>query len=244
MTAAQHQIVAPAGLVARKTLTAAQRDQMFAMLAAHFRGVTRAQFERDLAEKNWVMEIRKDGRLAGFSTLLARPVNWRGKTLTAIYSGDTIMAAEGWGSPALARLWIASVNYIRAQAPKCPCFWLLLTSGFRTYRFLPVFWQRFFPRYDEETPADDEALLHHLATLQYGANYNAATGIVRLSNPQSLREELASIPDGRLSDPHIGFFLKRNPHHHQGDELACLTEITESNLTAAGFRMVRTESTP
>ena len=50
------------GLLPRSDLTAAQRDEMYELLSRHFDGVTRPQFESDLAEKNWVIEIRREGR--------------------------------------------------------------------------------------------------------------------------------------------------------------------------------------
>jgi hypothetical protein len=48
---------------------------------------------------------------------------------------------------------------------------------------------------------------------------------------------LDELPSGRLADPHIAFFLERNPGWKEGDELVCLTEIAEENLTRAGRRM-------
>ena len=225
-------------LLPRASLGAAQRDEMFALFGAHFEGVTRERFERDLAEKNWVVQIRRDGRLLGFSTLLVREARHEGRALTAIYSGDTIVVPEAWGSPALARAWIAGVNEIRASLPARPCHWLLLTSGFRTYRFLPVFWREFFPRHDAPTPPDHQQLLDALARAHYGDCYDAATGLVRFAEPQRLRAPLADVPPGRGHDSHVAFFLARNPGHARGDELACLTEITDANLTRAGRRMV------
>jgi hypothetical protein len=61
---------------------------------------------------------------------------------------------------------------------------------------------------------------------------------VRFAVPQVLRAELQQIPDGRGDDPHIRFFLQRNPGHGHGDELVCLCELSHDNLTAAGRRMV------
>ena len=55
-----------------------------------------------------------------------------------------------------------------------------------------------------------------------------------------LRGTLAAVPDGREEDPHVRFFLARNAAHAAGDELVCLTELHDDNLTAAGARMVRT----
>ena len=106
------------GLLPREALSTSQRDEMFELLSSHFEGVTRTQFEQDLAEKNWVVEIRRDGRLLGFSTLLADELRVDGQPITAIYSGDTIVAPEAWGSPALARQWIAAVNHLRAESPE------------------------------------------------------------------------------------------------------------------------------
>src|SRR6185295_16173035 len=42
-------------LVAREELTPAEQDSLFALLSAHFRGLTRERFAADLAEKNWIL---------------------------------------------------------------------------------------------------------------------------------------------------------------------------------------------
>jgi hypothetical protein len=225
------------GLVPRNAVEATQRDEMFALLSKYFEGVSRDQFERDLAEKNWIVEIRREGRLLGFSTLLVCE-EYCDTPLTAIYSGDTIVAPEAWGSPALARTWIAAVNHLRAASPARPCYWLLLTSGFRTYRFLPVFWREFFPRHNVAAPPQIQRLLDHLARVRYGANYDAVAGLVRFPRPQRLRGALGVLPEGRAADKHVAFFLARNPGHLLGEELVCITEISAANLTAAGRRMV------
>jgi hypothetical protein len=232
-----------AGLRRRASIPQEDRDEMFALLARHFEGVSRAQFDRDLEAKNWVIAIRQEERLVGFTTLLVRGSRFEGEPITAIYSGDTIVAPEAWGTPALARAWIAGVNRIRAEEPARRCFWLLLTSGFRTYRFLPVFWREFFPCFDRPTPSTMQRLADQLAREGYGELVDASRGLVRFPQPQRLRGALAGVPEGRAVNPHIAFFLARNPGHAEGDELVCLTEISEANLTAAGRRMV-TASNP
>jgi hypothetical protein len=222
----------------RDELSAGQREEMFALLAAHFEGVSRQQFDRDLDEKNWVIQIQRNGCLRGFSTLLSRMVEVEGVAVTAIYSGDTIVAPEAWNSPALARAWIAAVNQIRSAAPGRRCYWLLLSSGFRTYRLLSVFWREFFPHRNAATPLRMQCLLAHLAGVQYGDAYDAAANLVRFPRPQILRPELRAIPAGRDADPDVAYFLAQNPGHARGDELVCITEVSEANLTRAGQRMV------
>lgn len=224
-------------IVPRGELTRTQTDEMFQLLARHFDGVTRAQFAEDLAEKNWTVLIQRDGRLVGFSTLLVYESTFDGEPVSVVYSGDTIVAPEAWGAPALARGWITAVNQLRERYPRGKYYWLLLTSGFRTYRFLPVFWREFFPRHDAPMPAALKRLRDQLATERFGEQYDLPSGIVRFHHPQRLRGELKTIPVERMADPHVACFLACNPGHAQGDELVCLTELCPENLTAAGRRM-------
>jgi hypothetical protein len=227
-------------VVPRAELAVTQTEEMFGLLAAHFDGVTRAQFERDLSEKTHAILITRDERLVGFSTLLAYETTFDHELVSVVYSGDTIVAPEAWGTTALPRAWIAAVNQLRLALPHGRYYWLLLTSGFRTYRFLPVFWREFFPCFERATPPESQRLLHHLAHERFGAQYDPASGLVRFTQPQRLRADLNRIPEGRpAADPHVDFFARRNPGSAQGDELVCLTELCPENLTAAGRRMVR-----
>ena len=222
-------------------LSCAQRNEMLALLRRHFIGVTRDQFERDLAEKNRVILVRHGARLVGFSTLLAYEAFFEGEPVSVIYSGDTIVAPEAWGSTALPRAWIATVNDLRASYGRGPYYWLLLTSGFRTYRFLPVFWRTFWPCFDAAPGAPHRRLLARLARERFGEQFDEGTGLVRFHRPQKLLPSLAEVPAGRIADPHIAHFLSRNPRHAEGDELVCLTDLSADNLTAAGRRMLLTE---
>jgi hypothetical protein len=231
-------------IVARADLPAPRRAEMFALLQNHFDGVNPEQFVRDLAEKNWIVLILRGGRVVGFSTLLVYETDFDAKPVSVVYSGDTIVAPEAWGSTALARGWITAVNQLRELYPRGKYYWLLLTSGFRTYRFLPVFWRDFFPRFNAPLSDEVRRLRDQLATGRFGAQYDSRAGLVRFRHPQQLRGELKSIPAGRLSDPHISFFAENNPGYANGDELVCLTELNAENLTPAGRRMTAPGARP
>lgn len=229
-------------LIPRADLQPEQKAAMFDVLKRHFDGVTSEQFARDLAEKNLALLLERDDRLVGFSTLLAYTTNLADQPVNVIYSGDTIVTPEAWGTTALPRAWVAGVEALRAKLPPGKCYWLLLTSGFRTYRFLPVFWREFFPRFDITTPVENQRLLTQLASERFGSEFNPTTGIVRFRRPQKLIAELKDIPSGREGDPHVAFFMSRNPGHSNGDELVCLTELCPENLTVAGHRMMRPQN--
>jgi hypothetical protein len=225
-------------LILLSKLTVARRNGMYRLLTQHFDGVSAEQFSRDLQEKTLVVLLQMSDRLVGFSTLLAYTTVFSGERINVIYSGDTIVTPDAWGTTALPRGWVAGVENLRTTLPSGRCFWLLLTSGFRTYRFLPVFWREFFPRFDRTAPSEVQGLLDHVARERFGPQFDSATGIVRLARPQRLMDGLAKIPPGRERDPHTMFFLTRNPNHANGDELVCLTELSPENLTAAGRRMM------
>lgn len=216
-------------LISCGDLTASQRIAMMTLLQEHFDGVTAIQFAADLAEKNWAILLEDEtGRLRGFSTL--RVYESAVAAARVLYSGDTIVDRAAWGSNALARTWLTAVRELR------PHYWLLITSGFRTYRFLPVFWREFWPRFDFVKRPE---LLDALAKERFNNHYDPRTGIVRFNTPQVLRHGLKEVPPGRLTDPHVAFFVQANPEHAQGDELVRLCPLQPGNQTAAGRRLVK-----
>jgi hypothetical protein len=211
---------------------------MYELLAKHFAGVDRATFDGDLAGKNWVLLLEAAGRLQGFTTLAAYDTVHEGRVISVVCSGDTIVEPDAWQSAALPRSWIAAVREIRwRELGGDHFYWLLLTSGIRTYRLLPVFWRDFHPRHDAAIPAATQALMTSLARERFGTGFRPDEGTVQFPAPQVLREHLRVITPGRLTDPHVAYFLRRNPGWPSGDELVCLTEIAFDNLTPAGRRM-------
>jgi hypothetical protein len=234
---AQMQAMTTGRLLAREMLAEKDLCHMYALLRRYFDGATPEQFRRDLEEKNWVVLLEKQNCLVGFSTLRVYETWWHGEICSVVCSGDTIVAPDAWNTSTLPRTWIGSVAGLRRRYPRGRYLWLLITSGFRTYRFLPLFWRQFFPRFDSETPAEWKLLIDLLAGERFGSQYDPATGVVRFQNPQILRAHLSHVPGGRQTDPHVAFFLSRNPGYIRGDELVCLTELSPDNLTPAGRRM-------
>lgn len=231
-------------LVSIQKLAPSDRMAMYNLLESHFKGITEDAFESDLERKNWALLLKDEttNTLKGFSTMMLSQTTFLGEQISVIYSGDTIVDPSAWSSTTLPRAWIAAVNFLRQQYAENRLYWLFICSGFRTYRFLPIFWQEFYPRYDTTTPAHVTNLTVSLAQEYYGDSYQPETGIVRFQNPQILRDGLIEIPSGRETNPHIQFFTEKNPGYQLGDELVCLTEIKYDNLTSAGRRMWEAES--
>ena len=215
--------------------------EMFEVFCENFDNATMTIFERDLSKKNWVILLRdsRTDEIQGFSTLALYEMDYQGKRISVVYSGDTIIRREYWGTPELPRSWIHTVLEKSAHMPQ-PLYWLLISSGYKTYRFLTVFYKEFYPRYDKPTPPEMQARMEYLATQRFGSDYHCEEGVVRFQNGATpLRKGIAEVSDERLHDPHVAFYISKNPGHVHGDELVCITQIHPDNFTAAGRRMAR-----
>jgi hypothetical protein len=204
---------------------------------AHYENVSPETFQRDLVAKRWAILLRdKEGRLQGFSTL--RTFELDGATY--LFSGDTIVDPEHWLDGGLVGAFgQVLLRMIEAHGEE-NLFWFLISKGFRTYRILPLHFQVYVPaanRNDEtELCERRDAVASHL----FGAAFDATSGCIRAyPGKDHLRPFLATIPEHRQHDPHVRFFLARNPGWALGDELACLTPISHSNLTAMAWRQIR-----
>ena len=225
----------------RVELTSDIIREMFDIFCENFERSSLEIFERDLKDKNWVILIRdtEHNALQGFSTIALYEMDYQRKRISVVYSGDTIIRREYWGTPELPRSWIHTVLEKSAQMPQ-PLYWLLISSGYKTYRFLTVFYKEFYPRYDRPTPPEMQAMMEYLATQRFGTDYHCGEGVVRFQDGATpLRRGIAEVSDERLHDPHVAFYVSRNPGHVNGDELVCITQIHPDNLTAAGRRMTR-----
>ncbi len=215
--------------------------EMYDLFQNYYRLTTFENFTNDLDNKNWVVILKdaEDQHIIGFSTLAFYKSIMDSKPFGVLYSGDTIVAKEYWGTPELPKNWIKTALTVGKNYPE-PLYWLLISSGYKTYRFLSVFYKEFYPRCDIVTPKDSQRIMNHLAKDRFGEEYCQTKGIVRFSNGATpLKEGVADIKPNRLQDEHIRFFLEKNPGHINGDELVCLTVIHQNNLTPAGKRLLR-----
>ena len=64
---------------------------MHSLYASYYDASSAEQFAKDLAAKEWVIELREGAALRGFTTLAATDFAAAGAKRRAIYSGDTII---------------------------------------------------------------------------------------------------------------------------------------------------------
>ena len=172
-------------VVAASSLTAAQRDLIYTLRQEFFRGIERDEFESNLAEKDWAVLLTDPSGavVRGFSTLKRVEAISGGRRVIAYLSGETIIDPRFWGQVELPRVCGRHIMALaeQEQAQGARVYWFMITSSYRTYRFLPVFFREFHPRHGCETPPDAKRIIDDLATGEFGAEYDPLTGIVRFA---------------------------------------------------------------
>ena len=222
-------------------LTSAERGEMYSLFSRYYDNTNRERFEGDLAGKDCVIRVfePKHGRLCGFSTQVLLSVPSRGQNINAIFSGDTIVDPAYWNETALVREWgRMAVELIEEVRPE-PLYWFLISKGYKTYRFLPVFFREFYPRFDQPTPVWAAEVRDVMARSLFPDAYDRQRGVVRASvSKDRLRLGVAEISPKRMEDPHVRFFVKQNLYHARGDELCCVAPLELGNFTSAAVRLL------
>ena len=226
-------------MVRVEELTGPERTRMRGLMETHFSRVDPQQFEADLIEKEGCIVLHDPrGTIQGFSTFKFLHTLYEGQRVTALFSGDTVIGRDFWGFNELFRAFARLLERMLRKHGRHPCYWFLLTQGIRTYLLLPLGFENFTPRWDREAPAFETSLLNHFATTRYGAAYDPVRGVVHRPNYR-LREPFAAIPEHRRANPHVRFFLERNPGFVEGDELACLCRVSPNNFRRRTAGMAR-----
>lgn len=218
-------------------VSAADLETMFLLMEAHYENMERDTFLQDFASKDFCVVLRDEaGILRGFSTQRLLTVTVEGKPVRGVFSGDTIIHRDYWGSPAL---FTAFARYFFRYAEQVGgLYWFLICKGYKTYRILPTFWTTFYPRRDERTPAWERAIIDAYAARLYPRDYNHATGVVEYRAVKDrLKPGVADVRERELKNRDIAWFVNANPGWRDGNDLCCLARLDRSLLKprAAGL---------
>jgi hypothetical protein len=169
----------------------------------------------------------------------------RGRSVQALYSGDTVIDRNHWGDPALAHAWGNFALELADRDRVGELYWFLTSKGFRTYRYLPLFFCTYYPRPETPAPSWEQSVIDAFGQRVGHDSYDPHRQIVVASpGKDSVRREIAE-PGMRLNtDQHVRFFVERNPGFRRGDELCCLAPLSRENFTRVAYRMIHASPQP
>lgn len=213
-------------------LSIRHKTRMLNLLKLYFDNVKEDLFFKDLCGKKWVIifEDTINGEMQGFSTQTLMDAEVDSIPIKALFSGDTIIDKNYWGSRELPRVWGRLVLSLIEEHRGMKFYWFYISKGYMTYLLMPRYFYNFYPKYDTEIPQFEKKVLNILAFKRFGSGYDAERGIVRIKFNYYLKNRVGQITDDLLKDPNIRFFKNKNPNYSKGEELACLIELTEENM--------------
>lgn len=203
--------------------------EMFKLFEIFYENVSFERFQHDLKAKTRVIiMLDKHKRIQGFSTLFDFDFLHHNRNYRILFSGDTIIAPDYWGTSALTMEFLKNMILLKIKYPTRPVWWFLISKGYKTYLLLANNFINYYPRFDKKTPDEHQSLLHALSERFYPGKYNSGTGVIEFSalEHERLRDSIAPITDELLNKyPKIKFFQSKNPDWIKGCELACIGEV-------------------
>ncbi|MBC7661413.1 MAG: hypothetical protein H7249_17090 [Chitinophagaceae bacterium] len=186
-------------------------------------------FESDLRRKTDVILLfdRAKGELQGFSTLVTFMLNRSGKQIPCVFSGDTIIHERFWGQRSLGVAFLIYMFKKKLARPTLPLYWFLISKGYKTYLLMANNFKEHFPRYEKATPPEMQAMIREASDRLFPDCYqDNGTLIFPAEKAARLKVGVAEIDSRLLKHPRIEFFSINNPGWRDGEELACLAEMS------------------
>lgn len=215
--------------LAVELLNEKQIIEMFRLFELFYDEVSLERFKNDLKGKHRViLMINGRNQIKGFSTLCEFDYLVGNKNYRILYSGDTIVSPEHWGTSVLTMAFLKSMMSLKLRYPTRPIWWFLISKGYKTYLLLANNFINYYPRHDKKTPKEYKELLRGLSEKLYPGKFNPETGVVEFSagEHEKLKESVAPITNELKSKfPKIKFFEEMNPNWKKGNELSCIGEI-------------------
>ena len=215
-------------IVEVKSLKPEQRQRLFQIMNLYYDNLSREQFEIDLNEKTHViLLLERSRKLCGFSTLLKKRMVVDGKSIIALYSGDTVLDREYWGNGALGLAFGRYLTRVKWENLTTPVYWFLISKGYKTYLLMTNNFPTHYPRYEKPTPAPIQKIMKAFYSEKFGDLYREHQSLVVPQGVScALKVRVADIDESLLKHPRIAFFAERNIHWQKGHELACVAQVT------------------
>ena len=215
-----------------------QLKEMYSLMAKFYNNITKKNFTKDFLDKDFCIILKdEEDKIKGFSTQKILKLNYEGKDIHGVFSGDTVIHKENWGSFSLFQVFAKFFFTYGEQYENF--YWFLIVKGHKTYKILPTFLKKFYPNFKEDTPPEMKSLMDFLGHTKYPGEYNPIEGIIEYNKlTDSLKEGIADISNKELRDNHVKFFLKKNPHYESGNDLVCIASLKKENLRERAKRLL------
>ena len=226
-----------------KNISAQDRQQMFSVFEKYYSGTDFETFEKDMQKKTGVILVRRreDKAIVGFTTVTEYYfIMPNGKPACGVFSGDTIIQKEYWGSRVLQSRFFIYVLTKKIFSGRIPLYWLLISKGFKTYLLLANNFTDYHP-HPKGKNANLSSVVENYCDRLFPGVYNKETQLLDFGNEyQMLKGGVAEISDElKAEKPKVAFFEEKNPTWQRGTELPCVGVLSYKVLFSYVFILSR-----
>ncbi|WP_151813873.1 hypothetical protein [Acinetobacter ursingii] len=223
----------------REKIKYSQLTEMYLIYEKYYENTKFSIFEADFKKKSGAILIFHPitNQVVGFSTVVVQHFYLDGKNYTTLFSGDTVIEKEFWGTRALQSTMLKLLIKLRVSYPFNELYWLLISKGYKTYLLLANNYYVYYPHVKGKHSHLANVIDHYCKSF-FSQYYDQKTGLINFGDDyQPLKGEVAPITDEmRLNNPKIRFFEKMNPTWIEGTELPCIGEIAWKDLARYPMR--------
>ncbi|OFZ48188.1 MAG: hypothetical protein A2504_17320 [Bdellovibrionales bacterium RIFOXYD12_FULL_39_22] len=204
-----------------------QISEMFSLFHLYYDDISPDLFFNDLKEKSHVLMIYHERRVVGFSTMLRKKFSTPNISITSLFTGDTVVRKDFWGSKALQRAFFWYILETKLIYFWRPMYWFLISKGYKTYLMMVTNFNESYPRRERQTPDDVKELQDRYYLDRYGCFYNKNLDIIDFkASKGSVKADFHDLSERMKINPDVLYFLQRNPRFADGVELACICKIS------------------
>ncbi len=220
-------------LISIKDIIQSSLERMYLIMEQNYSSVSFPAFENDLKNKQFIGILKDvDNQIQGFTTYAINPFELGTFEYNILFSGDTIISPKYWGSQELVKGWCKTVGGLIAGTPEKKWYWFLLSKGHRTYMYLPLFFEKYYPALNKSEEADLFPIIDKCANAMYGPNWKPEKRVITFEKSHGELKEIHTETTLKKvkSNVYIDFFLQKNPGFERGDELTCMAELRVDNM--------------
>ena len=227
-------------VVANELLGPADRERMFTLFGQWFEGYGEEYFAQEAAAVDHCVLLTDavTSELVGFATLYQTVALIGGRAVGVFHTPHCVVDRPYWGSNELLR---AMVGFMFDQAlrvrPEHPWYWHYSAVGYRSYRYMPMLFQRYAPRLGHELDPFDRQVRDWVGHRHFAQYYKPAEGVVDWNwDGYGLSPQALEINEAKLDNPAIAAFRQLNPRWSEAVEILCQAPLTLDNTTKVARR--------
>lgn len=217
----------------RAQISQPQLKEMYAIYAQYYENTNFPLFLKDFSNKHGAILIfhPKTARIVGFSTMAVHQFEFGHQRYTFVFSGDTVIEREFWGTRALQASFAKLLIKLRFQYPMDEFYWLLISKGYKTYLLMANNNYTYYPNL-ENKHQHLAPVVEYYCKKFFPQYYCELTKLLNFGEDyQPLKGDVAPITHQmRIENPKIDYFAQLNPTWEQGTELPCIGYLGWSEL--------------